>query len=259
MYCLIGNDVFNDLEIFDSNTTPSIINLFTRFAANNSCTKCIESRFKLPYYDIDTLYHIQNDIVMEYNIYKEHKEQIDNLLVSISKTEDSINWLYNRNKDDVIDSHDIVFFKYKYFALCNNYSVCLFVKNLYEIMVAPLLTIVSPLLYFVIPYLVVRFKIGIKIPIRSFIQVLLTIMKKSHLSSVHLLSFVVSCIIYIHNMLKTFQSSKNTYAVCKSIITKLNNIYEYLTSSLHFMTYFKHESKHISDLISTKNSNFSTK
>ncbi|QOI90217.1 hypothetical protein QKU58_gp114 [Pyramimonas orientalis virus] len=263
---LVGQDVYSDLEIFTSfsnDPTQSVMHMFTRHMSNRACHEIVKTKLKNPIFDIASLKERQHCLQEIIDTYDNNTELADKCTNNISNYEEDLLWLLDQNSSEVIDYLDIVYFKLFVFEKLqfNRSSILLSLMNTYTIVGAPLLGLVSPLMYFIIPYIILVYKLKFKVSIKTFIKTVFQTMMKSavikNLVLVQCLTYGVSLFIYIQSLLNTFELAKNTYKVSSHIVRRVSNVITYIEACEELNQIFKfnrHDnSKVVTEVINSKN------
>ncbi len=245
-----NGSLYRDLEIFETyDNSESKNTIFNKinFTHTIGAQKLLEYIIKNPIYNINILNNRKN-IILNVN-----KNLDDNKFKSLSKSLDilknnecSLHWfLQNNDKDFESMKHMLYFPKILFFL--NNYGIGLTIKNIYNIFLSPLVGILSPISYFIIPYCIIRYKFNIRIPFLTYIQQViktLIIMYKTtntKIISLNTLWIGFSALIYFQNIITSFSLSKLYINLSKFIINKINNLSEYTkhTQNLSKILYSK--------------------
>lgn len=254
----VGQDVYTDLEFFNSFTndySQSIIYTIEKYTDNKACLQHIIQKLKQPTYNTHILKSRQTDLSRIIDIYENNKDNVNILTKTIKNCEDDVQWLFNQTNDEIIDILDIVYFKLYIFDKLNfnTNSYFLTLTNIYTIIGAPLLGVISPMLYFIIPYVVLVYKLKFKIPIKVFVKTIIQAFMKSstikNLVVFQLLTYGLSFFLYCQSLLNTYDLAKNTYKVATHIIQKVNNVLEYVEACEELNHLFKFSSKDNASLL----------
>jgi energy-coupling factor transporter ATP-binding protein EcfA2 len=258
---LVGNDVYTDLEFFNSfenDDNETIIKVFNEFTPNKSSFDYIKNELLYPIYDIESLKDRQNKLKQIEEIYNNNIDQVESLLQIIKGNENDIISLYKKTENsDVVDIMDMVFFQSKVFNYLNfnNKGSLLTLKNVYNIIVGPSIGIISPIFYILSPYLILKYKFKFKIPIILFIKVLFkTILNVSstgvnRILFLSLFTYGLSIFIYIQGLINSYELAKNTFKVTKHIVNKMTNVYSYLDACKSLNVLFKNENSKFSNML----------
>lgn len=236
----VGLDVYNDLEFFHAfshNYDHTIMSIFDKYCVNKQCRDNIVHTIKHPIYNIESLQRVQLQLRNMIHIYTNEQKEVDMLIERVKRTEKDVLWLLDRNQeDDVVKILDIAFFDLYLFKKLgfNQHASFLFVKNVYTIAIAPLIAVFSPLMYILIPYFIIIYKLKFKIPIGMFIRTFIRALVNNYaLRKIFLLQCVglgMSLFVYGQTLLNTFELAKNNYKVVQHLVEKVNNISLYIQS-----------------------------
>jgi hypothetical protein len=166
-----NDNVHNDVEFFNklSTKTTSI------FDSINNCStyggKYVSQHiYKNPLCDIKILRsrnECLHDIEHKYNT---NKEETNQLLDIMNKNEKHITWLLEEKDETIKDLYSLVFFRLKGLKPLNNVGSALTTYNIYRMLVSPLFGMVAPIVYFIIPYIIVLYKFKMYIPFTTYIK-----------------------------------------------------------------------------------------
>ena len=245
----LGKDVLNDIEMFQSYTketeSNTVINQFELSMPNKSCKTHLEYYLKNPIHDIDILQSRQIKLKLINNILKKHETSLTTNFKIIEELEKDILWImnYEVNENDVIDSFDTVYFKWKYFLKFNESKYLLNLKNINTIIITPLFSLLSPLISILIPYLVLRFKFKIQVPFVFFMKTVFnilinTVFSKRNLTQLQCVTCVLSILIYFQSIYNMVDNAKKTYKVLRYISDKVQCIRKYIIASKSILITF---------------------
>ena len=243
-YSLVGNDVYTDIEMFEAYTSEhsdsTILNQIGAYAPNESCMRSMEDLLRKPIVNTSELVNRQNRVRNILDKYSSHREKTDSLICKIKETEEDVQWLLGNDttKHDILNPADFVYVKWRVLKQlgCNASGLFLLLKNAYIIMLSPMLSIFSPIVSIIIPYVILRFKLKLKIPFTVFLRTVLKIIisnvtwmiRSKHPNFMQLLTYVVSIIIYFQAIFNTVELSKNTYKVVRFISHKMTSLSNYI-------------------------------
>lgn len=178
------------------------------------------------------------------------KEQMNRILNNIS----SINWIFTKRDKEIDDILNTVYYSWWIFKGCNSSSSALTMKNVYSIMLSPTIGILSPVLYFIIPYIILRWKFKFQIPFKTYIRTLYQISTSnlfnvkghSFMKSISLISYISSIVFYFQGILQSMETAKFTLSISSMITGNMNkmieiyNTYKYLcgTHQLHLNPFY---------------------
>ena len=76
----------------------------------------------------------------------------------MKKNENVVVWFFNKKNNEFDETDSFIFFNYFLLKKLNKYGPALSSYNFYRVLISPFTNILSPIVYFVIPYLILRFK-----------------------------------------------------------------------------------------------------
>tara|TARA_Y100000389_G_scaffold204149_1_gene255248 strand:+ start:1559 stop:3184 length:1626 start_codon:yes stop_codon:yes gene_type:complete len=234
---IVGQDVYHDLELFTAYSNKyqdTIMYIIDDCLINTSCKQYIIHKLKHPNYNIKQLRSNQEKLHNTVLTYQNNIDETNSIVRCIQNNEKDIKWLFDHSKDEIIDILDIVYFQMDVFERIglNKSSELLVIKNVYTILLAPLISLFSPLMYIIVPYFIIVYKLKFKIPIGVFFK---TFTKALIQSYAFRKVFILQCItlglsvfMYFQTVLNTFELAKNNYKVLTHILDKINNIISYI-------------------------------
>ena len=236
---IVGQDVYHDLELFtaySNNYQDTIMHIIDKYLVNKKCQQYIIHDLKYPIYNIDQLKAKQQDLHNIVSTYQNNIVETEELIRCIQTKEKDVQWLFDHSKDEIIDILDIVYFQMDIFERVglNKCSELLVLKNVYTILLAPLISLFSPLMYIIIPYFIIVYKLKFKIPIKVFFKTFTKALVQSYaFRKVFILQCItlgLSVFMYFQTLLNTFELAKNNYKVLTHILEKVNNIIAYINA-----------------------------
>ena len=236
---IVGQDVYHDLELFtaySNNYQDTIMHIVDKYLINTRCQQYIIHDLKHPTYNIDQLKTKQQELHNIVSTYQNNITKTDDLIRYIQIHEQDVQWLFDHSKDDIIDILDIVYFQMDIFERIglNKCSGLLVLKNVHSILLAPLISLFSPLMYIIIPYFIIVYKLKFKIPIGLFFKTFTKALVQSYaFRKVFILQCItlgLSVFMYFQTLFNTFELAKNNYKVLTHILEKVNNIITYINT-----------------------------
>ena len=238
MVSLIGPDVFTDVEMFrgyDQNN-DTVYSHLLEFKYSDESMNMIKKRLNCPLHDTNKLNEFSTELQHYEHIIDARETELNSLRVFISNSQHLRDSIFAHNPGDtIIDPDEFVFFKM--FVLVkaglNKSSTSLTLNNAFNILGSPVISILTPILYFVLPYLVVRFRLKIMIPFKTYISIIFRSMTSIPIKTrtgitVQIVSSLVSIGLYLHGVHTTMMLSKNAYRVCVDLVRRIDNFTRYL-------------------------------
>ena len=227
---IIDNNVYDDLEIFKGLDKPcnSIFNTINK-------TKTIfgKSLLKItlnnPTTNIDILKKKQK-IIKELIKDQDKFNKIQEILDKISKLQDTLLWTLKPKSSEEEKIFEAVYFNNEYLKPFNSSEEVLTFYSLFKIVFAPIYGLLSPILFFIIPYLYLYFFTKIKFDFKVYFNIL----KMSFFGGFDLtgggrggisryLSMIISFIIYIQNLVNSVEVSRGTNNIINILHEKIND------------------------------------
>ena len=236
MLSFVGPDVFDDLEIFVSynhDQDKSLLAGFVPHAATPGAVAYIKGLLQRPVCDPLILKQRQTNIKFISNI---DPKLIQQLLDDLHETRDACDWFQGNDKqDDEFDPLGGVLFQLNILRKigCNKNEIALNILNYHVMAFAPAFTIVSPLLYFAIPFLIVVYKLRVRIKFREFLNIFTQSLRilysqKNGLSRMHIASLLISLGMYIHGIWTTSHLAYVTCVKNRFIRNKVEHVHSHL-------------------------------
>lgn len=245
---IIGNDVYRDIEFFENintNTfkTPTIYDIFNQhiLIGSEDISKKILST---PVSCIKTLKERQSlikDIENKFNI---DQDPDKNLLENMKKNEQDVLWLY-QDLDKNIDSlQNMVYFRLNILQPLNNCGSLLSGWNIYKILVSPLIGILSPIIYFIVPYFILSYKFKLNMSLKTYIKLMYTAMTSqdfllgglSKYRAIKIVSYLFSMLFYFQGLFNSVEISKTLYKMSNYLVDKMNNVVTFLKDAQTIIT-----------------------
>lgn len=245
--CVLGYDVMNDIEMFKAYDEKfednTVIKQFEKNLPNEGSKQNLQTVLETPIFDFNMLQLRQTRLQLLQNKLPNVDTQ---WFEDIRINEENVKWLLeNKHEQEsgILDSLEIVYFRWKLFNKCNESSYMLNLKNLNTVVFTPICSVFSPFLSFCLPYLILRYKFKFQIPFTLFIRTVVsiivnTIVVNKNVNYIQCITYILSIIIYFQSIYNMFDSSRNTYNVYKLISKKIKGIRKYLQKCKDFFTFF---------------------
>ncbi|MEW5315141.1 MAG: hypothetical protein WDW38_006590 [Sanguina aurantia] len=161
-----------------------------------------------------------------------HHDLIRQSLSVLKQTELDVAWVLHHPKHDeeLRELYDMAFFKMWPLRWMNRSPAALTALNVHRIVVSPLIGLLSPLIYFVIPYLVLRLRVGLKV---SFVQYLRIMLATMHAASVDTPASVkwakcaslgFSLLFYFQGLFSSIEMSGTISSVCSALCRRAKKV-----------------------------------
>lgn len=230
-----------DLEVFEglgNDKENSIFNFINR--TNTNIGKFLLKKIIAnPIDDISKLIKRQSVIK---NLYqnKTLTEKLNDKMKSIKKTEDKLLWLWKDLNDETKYLFNMVYFQSRFLKWLNKNEFAMRLYNYYAIIFSPIYGILSPILMFLAPFVLLKFYFKDNLSIKSYFNIIRIIFSgftnifkvdyeatKSNnfsMSITNIISVLVWVVFYVHALFSNVYSAINTNKITNILHMKLNNI-----------------------------------
>lgn len=250
-YCILGENVLSDLEVLDDysntqNTNPNnVLSMLSSSPSWNFANHKLKgSQFYLqnllvnPIHDIPSLQKRQHTIQSIFQKEMQHKDELSASWDILQKNETKLCWFYDENKDVSGNLHDLVYLNYWLLQRMNKSDTFLTGYNLYRIIISPLIGIFTPILYVLVPYIVLRRKWKINIAFKDYLKMTLQMflssssMMPSSIERFRKISIGFTIVFYFQGLFNSIELSRAIYRLTKLLVTKINSIINFLHHSV---------------------------
>ena len=244
----IGKDVYQDVEFFNeyNGATGSTVYKTINTFATKGGEAFGEQVMSKPLYDIELL-EKRSNIIQQIEA-KEVEEDMKSNLEVMKKYEPNVIWIFDQREQNLEDLFNMLYFRFPLLQQLNKYPTALSSYNIYRILISPLIGILSPVMYFLIPYLILCWKlkdIGIKITfgqyVRTFVSsvfgsqdMMMMFMSPSSartLKFLSMVSYAFTAIFYFQGLFNSVEVSRMVYKLCSLILNKFQGVVKYLKAA----------------------------
>jgi hypothetical protein len=237
MTSLVGADVFPDIEVFRGyvEKNETVYSHLAKYKYSDESLKILGDRIKYPKYVASTLSDMQGKLRSYEVLIEQDEDFINKTRIFISSNQAFRDDISSGDRKEVIDIYGFIFFKMILLISLgfNKSSTFLTLNNSYNIIGSPILTILSPLLYVIVPFLILRSKYKFKLSIFRYLDVIIKNVFRLPIQtragvSIQLASYMVSICLYLHGVYTSLFVSKNAYKVCMHLVKRIDNFVTYL-------------------------------
>lgn len=258
---VLGKDLLTDIEMFENYKVDATASNETVFdAINKTFTLGGEMYLKHlisnPINNIDVLKKRQ-DVINKISL-----SNVEPMLFKLKETEASVAWLFNIDKEELFNLYDMVYFSTFITRPLNAKSKALTTYNLYRIIASPTIGIISPVCYVIVPFIIMRKKLGLSISFASFIKYMFKIMLMSDnmfiptsLSSLKYLSLAFTLLFYFQGIINSLELASATNKICKMITNKINGFVTFINTAHELKEYVDSSTFYSGDVLSKNSSN----
>ena len=259
------SNTFNDLEIFNSVTedTPSVVKSIDKTYTFMGKSK-LHQVLKNPVADIKTLKSLQKNIRAIRN--SSRYSEIVEYLEILREQEKSVLWLLREKTTEETHIIDQLYFKNRFLKHLNSNEVVMNIYNYFRIIFSPVYGLLSPVMFMLVPFIYLRIFTGIRIPFTTYMKLFrMTLFggipdpidmirttqqaynsrnpemirnllgrdasRGGNIKLSKIASMLFSLVLYIQNVINSFEISGRTRETIDAIHVKLNSCAEYITTA----------------------------
>ena len=239
---ILGKDVMNDLEVFqpyDNQTQEATLIHKLNQAQTIGGKQFIIDLIKNPIFNKNVL---EKRIECMKTINQNNKLTID------KQHENDFMWLHSTNDETITELLNSIYFQNFFTRKLNQSETVLTSYNIYRIIISPVLGVISPIIYFLIPYFILKIKFGnkLQLPFTTYIKLIIKSINSSRdfmklfgnngtLNRLQTLTYVFSLIFYFQGILNSSDIAITSYKIIHYISDKINNAMLFLQSCLSFV------------------------
>jgi hypothetical protein len=227
---ILGKDVLDDVEMFRpyKENNETIYSIFSPMHFKGT-SFYLKHLLENPLYQKDVLETRKSYL----QLIEKKKSYLETEFSKLKDIEKDIWWLYQDRDANITALYDMVYFKFWFLKELNQYPAALTSMNVYRIFVSPLIGILSPITYFIIPYMILNYKYKIKISFTTYIKLLFQssklMMQMNGLSSgLQYTSLIFSLIFYFQSMFNSIELSKTIYNISDFITKRMKHIMTFM-------------------------------
>ena len=232
------DNLYNDLEIFADykNGTNTLFNKLNKTYTKGG-SYYLKELLSNPSHNIDFLEIKKKSLE---KLFKNIELNEDEFILKLNKLKDNqtnIFWILNQNTTDAESLINILYFNNFVLNKLNNSSYILSAKNIYKIFLSPVIGIMSPIVYFIVPFLVITFKFKVKLNFITYIKFVYkyyvnmnfgNILSGSKIDFFRKIWMIFSILFYFNGIFNSIELSKLSHKLNMLICNHINNISEYI-------------------------------
>lgn len=241
----LNEDLYNDLEMFrdykgNENTILNKIDNTKTDGGKFYLKKLLEN----PSDNYKFLNEKKNSLKKLFQVLESDEILIKKNLIKLSETEKSLFWIFKTNTIEQENLINILYFNNFFLKYLNNSSHILTGLNLYKIFFSPFIGILSPIIGFILPYLVLRFKLKVKFSFISYLKFLYnyyvnmnfgTMFGNSYLNTLRKIWYSFTMLFYFNGIFNSFQLSKLSYNINNTICRHISNCGIFIKNGLEII------------------------
>ena len=192
-----------------------------------------------PIHNIKSLNLKKKSLDKIFTLIENDKEVIIKNLEILNEYQNNVHWILNDMNEDTNNLINMLYFNSFILRNLNNSSHILTLKNIYKIFLLPTIGIITPIVYFILPYLVIRFKFGVQFSFKTFIKFIYNyyvnlnfgnMFGNSKLNTIRKVWALFSLMFYFNSIFNSIELSKLTHKINMLICNHINSISKYIKS-----------------------------
>lgn len=233
-----GGNLVHDIEMFQTFSGEASDTLFNQINAHcytGGSMAYIRRMLKRPLYKKDALRARQDMIRSVDDLAEAHGA----IMARIGANESSFLWLFTEHDEAVQDIYQMVFYRSWLTSWLNGNERAVTGLNVYTILVSPTIGIMSPVMYFIVPYLILRFKMGYDVSFGTYANIAFKAMFASTTGvfgskgagvydKVKFISYGFSMLFYFQSLFNSFELSTMAYKISSLLTSKVNKIVQFI-------------------------------
>lgn len=242
----VGLDVYRDIEFF--------ANMNDEYQKTKTVFESIGGRGQLQGTNIISR-HILSHPVSDIRVLNDRKKILQDLedkyvgdvsleqkMTTLMEHEKDVLWFFEDIDQNMEDLYNIVFFRFSLLKGFNQSGKVLTGYNIYRILLSPVIGVLSPIIYFIIPYFIIVFKFKFKVSFKSYIKMIFQTMMADPTSLFFsgggntkyfkAISYAFSLFFYFQGLFNSVELSKSLYKISKILVNKVNGVIRYLKEAV---------------------------
>ena len=234
------DNLYNDLEFFIDykNKDKTIFNSID-YTYTDGGSLFLENLILNPHHNINYLNKKKSSFISLFNNIQNNLNSLHHNFNVLKENEKSIYWLLEDDSQDVQSLIGLLYFNGFLINKLNNSNILLTIKNNYKIFVSPVIGLVSPLLYLLTPFIMLRFKLKIKMSFFTYVRFVYNYyinsgfgnMLGSKFDILRKIWMGMSLLFYVNGIFNTIEISKLSYKLNNMICKEIIGVIRYLKSN----------------------------
>jgi len=241
----LNEDLYSDLEMFqdykgNENTILNKINKTSTNGGKYYLTKLLKN----PSDNFIFLNKKKESFKKIFKVLEKDGNLINKFFIKLSETEKSLFWIFKTNTLEQDNLINILYFNNLFLKYLNTSSYTLTSVNLYKIYISPFIGILSPIIGFILPYLVLRFKLNVKFSFISYMKFIYnyyvntnigSMFGNSYLNTLRKIWYGFTILFYFNGIFNSFQLSKLSYNINNTICYNISNCGIFIKNGLEIV------------------------
>ncbi len=167
----------------------------------------------------------------------EKQNNVNDLLEKIKESQNDGLWTWKEKSPEFNQLFEILYFKNPYLQTFNSSEWFLKIYNYFQIIFLPIYGLIAPILFFIIPYIILRFFFGLKLPFMFYFNIVKSTLFGGGISSLFGNSGVIKIGQLLYQALTVFLYCYGIYNSFKAAYT-LNNIIDLIHQKVNSLAKF---------------------
>ena len=239
----INENLFNDLEIFISYNHDENDTVYKQI--NHTKTKLGDHYYREllsnPTKNIEILSNRQK-LVRNLLENPEKHQKIIKLLNQLNQCQTDGLWMWKDQTQEFDQILQMLYFKNHYLQVFNTSEWFLKIYNYFQILFIPIYGLIAPILFFIVPYIIVRVFFGFKIPLKFYFNIIkhtffgnsmtANLFGNSKLVSLMQLIYQgISLFLYGYGIYNSFKMAMTLNKIINMIHEKVNNLAKFIKTA----------------------------
>lgn len=235
-HCTLGRNLLTDMEVFrtygeqeaDSDTMFGVVASRCKTQGGRAY---VRSLLETPLSCPDLLSQRQQSLK---GLKWPPSKEAMSALADMQSTEQDFTWLYEKRSDEISDIMEMAYFRTWFTSWLNGNDKAITTHNLYTILASPSIGVLSPIVYFIVPYLVVRFQLGWSISFAQYARITFasafTSMGTGTVDRLKYVSYLFSLLFYFQGLFNSFEIARSVYKISELLVTRVNSALTFVRS-----------------------------
>ena len=236
---VIENNTLADLEMVDSYrpdpTLDDTVLDSLDYTYTHGGKMVLKNLLTNPVHDTVLLVKRKRIIEAIESVYEQNRGDTERLLNVVQENVDTVSWFMRSRSEEEDALFNMVYFSKRYTKFLNKKPACLTTVNLYRILACPAIGIITPILYFVVPYLVILWKFKWNIGFVEYLKVMYEAASSQWSSNgttkLSMLSAAFSLVFYFQSVFTTFEVSSTMKKIVDIITDRCVSVTKFVEAS----------------------------
>ena len=233
------NNTLFDLEMFDSYDSSSGTDDTVLDAIDYTYTHggklVLKTVLANPLNDAESLDKRKHIIEAFGSVYEQNKGDTERLFNVVQENVDTVSWFMKSRSEEEDALFNMLYFSKRYTKFMNRKPACLTAVNMYRILGCPAISIITPILYFVVPYMVMIWKYKWNIGFIEYLKLMYEACSAKWSSDgstkLSMLSAAFSLVFYFQSVFTTFEVSSTMKHIANIITDRCISVTRFVEAS----------------------------